>query len=136
VGTYVINWKWSLSLKNPYDFGRFVWGTGRGVDRHLLGLRCMMTQEEAANAAIFADPSYSQSMYFKLSTSNTSPGDFSWGGFGPVVPEGYGSNYAIGKERIRLSISSWNTAPETNAASFRATLKNVFNDLAEAVERA
>ncbi|KAH8554973.1 acyltransferase ChoActase/COT/CPT [Umbelopsis sp. PMI_123] len=109
---------------------------GKGVDRHLLGLRCMMTQEEATKAAIFNDPSYIQSMYFKLSTSNTSPGDYSWGGFGPVVPEGYGSNYAIGKERIRLSISAWKSAPEAEANMFRTTLRKVFDDLGEAIERA
>lgn len=95
----------------------------------------MMTQEEASQAAIFTDPSYIQSMYFKLSTSNTSPGDLTWGGFGPVVPEGYGSNYAIGKERIRLSISTWKTAPEADAVSFRKTLNKVFDDLGEAIER-
>ncbi|KAJ2957227.1 hypothetical protein NQZ79_g7048 [Umbelopsis isabellina] len=98
--------------------------------------KCMMTAEEAANAAIFNDPSYIASMYYKLSTSNTSPGDYSWGGFGPVVPEGYGSNYAIGKERIRLSITNWKTAPEVDSVAFRKTLKTVFNDLAEAIERA
>lgn len=108
---------------------------GKGVDRHLLGLRCMMTQDEATQAAIFNDPSYIQSMYFKLSTSNTSPGDYSWGGFGPVVPDGYGSNYAIGKERIRLSVSAWKSAPQIDAVSFRTTLETVFNDLGEAIER-
>jgi len=109
---------------------------GKGVDRHLLGLRCMMTPKEASTAGLFNDPSYIQSMYFKLSTSNTSPGHVSWGGFGPVVPDGYGSNYAIGKERIRLSISSWKSAPHVDAGSFRTSLEKVFNELGEAVERA
>jgi hypothetical protein len=95
----------------------------------------MMTQDEATQAAIFNDPSYIQSMYFKLSTSNTSPGDYSWGGFGPVVPDGYGSNYAIGKERIRLSVSAWKSAPQIDAVSFRTTLEKVFNDLGDAIER-
>ena len=53
----------------------------------------------------------------------------------PVVPDGYGSNYAIGKERIRLSVSSWKSAPQIDAVSFRTTLETVFNDLGEAIER-
>ncbi|KAG1052324.1 hypothetical protein G6F43_005523 [Rhizopus delemar] len=76
---------------------------GQGVDRHLLGLRCQMTAEEATSedAGIYQDPAYWGSQYWLLSTSNTSPGDWAWGGFGAVVPEGYGINYAIGKERFQ-----------------------------------
>jgi carnitine O-acetyltransferase len=61
---------------------------GQGVDRHLLGLRCMMTPEEAKSdvGAIFRDPAYMGSMTFELSSSNVSPGDYFYGGFGPVAP--------------------------------------------------
>jgi carnitine O-acetyltransferase len=106
--------------------------TGKGVDRHLLGLRVMLRPEEAPNATLFQDPSYIKSMYFKLSTSNTSPGDKHWGGFGAVVPEGYGINYAIGKQRVRMSISSWRNAEETDSASFRSTIRGVFDEFGEA----
>ena len=57
---------------------------GKGVDRHLLGLRVMQKGNEMAD--IFKDPAYLKSMYFKLSSSNVSPGDLFYGGFGPVVP--------------------------------------------------
>lgn len=109
---------------------------GQGVDRHLLGLRCQMTPEEAESegAALFRDPSYWGSQYWLLSTSNTSPGDTSWGGFGAVVPEGYGINYAIGKERVRMSVSSWNSAPETNSAAFRETINDVLDEFGEMAE--
>lgn len=60
--------------------------SGRGVDRHLLGLRCMLRPGETAS--IFTDPSYVKGMYFKLTSSNVSPGDYLYGGFGPVVPDG------------------------------------------------
>jgi carnitine O-acetyltransferase len=58
--------------------------SGLGVDRHLLGLRCMQHPGEMAN--VFTDPSYLKSMNFRLSSSNVSPGDRLYGGFGPVVP--------------------------------------------------
>ncbi|KAG1179484.1 hypothetical protein G6F70_001138 [Rhizopus microsporus] len=110
---------------------------GHGVDRHLLGLRCQMTPEEAASddAAIYQDPSYWGSQYWLLSTSNTSPGDMAWGGFGAVVPEGYGINYAIGKERIRMSVSSWNSCADTNSSSFRKTIQDVLDDFGDVAER-
>ncbi|RIA89411.1 acyltransferase ChoActase/COT/CPT [Glomus cerebriforme] len=107
---------------------------GKGVDRHLLGLRVQIqNEEEKSRALIFTDPSYIQSMYFKLSSSNLSPGDYFYGGFGAVVPEGYGVNYAIGNEGIKFSISSYKKCNETDSASFRKTLKNVFDDLRDSM---
>ncbi|KAF8941640.1 acyltransferase ChoActase/COT/CPT [Dissophora ornata] len=103
---------------------------GKGVDRHLLGLRSMMqTTEEQKRASIFQDPSYIQSMYFRLSSSNMSPGDNFWGGFGPGVPEGYGINYAIGKENIKFSISSLKNCKETNSREFRETILSALRDM-------
>ncbi|KAF8982110.1 Carnitine O-acetyltransferase mitochondrial [Entomortierella lignicola] len=103
---------------------------GKGVDRHLLGLRSMMqTPEEQKQALIFQDPSYIQSMYFKISSSNMSPGDYFWGGFGPVVPEGYGINYAIGKENIKFSISSLKSVKETNSKEFRESILGALRDM-------
>ncbi|GAA5809971.1 hypothetical protein MFLAVUS_003386 [Mucor flavus] len=110
---------------------------GHGVDRHLLGLRTQMTPAEAESegAAIFQDPSYWGSQYWLLSTSNTSPGDLAWGGFGAVVPEGYGSNYAIGKDRVRLSITSWNSYADTDSSAFRKTVQGVLDDFGDVAER-
>ncbi|GBC09236.1 hypothetical protein RclHR1_08700004 [Rhizophagus clarus] len=103
---------------------------GKGVDRHLLGLRCQIqNEEEKSRALIFTDPSYIQSMYFKLSSSNLSPGDYFYGGFGAVVPEGYGINYSIGKEGIKFSICSFKKYNETDSKTLRKTLKNALDDL-------
>ena len=68
--------------------------TGKGVDRHLLGLRCMMTEEELKNLPeLFRDGFFGQSQTWKLSTSSLSPGDqFRGTGFGTPEPDGYGIN--------------------------------------------
>ncbi|KAI9485449.1 MAG: acyltransferase ChoActase/COT/CPT [Benjaminiella poitrasii] len=110
---------------------------GQGIDRHLLGLRCQMKPEEgeSSEAAMFHDPSYWGSQYWCLSTSNTSPGNLTWGGFGPVVPEGYGINYAIGKEHVRMSVSSRKTFPETDSTSFRKTIREVLDEFGDVAER-
>ena len=72
-------------------------------------------------------------MYFKLSSSNLSPGDYFYGGFGAVVPEGYGINYAIGKEGMKFSVCSYKNCKEADSVSFRKTLKNTLDDLRAAV---
>ncbi|CAO3625399.1 unnamed protein product [Cunninghamella blakesleeana] len=111
--------------------------SGQGVDRHLFGLYFQLTPEEAKSdlAAIFKDPSYGQSQYWKLSTSNTSPGNLAWGAFGPVVTDGYGINYAIDKEMVRLSVSSWKSAKDTDSNDFRKTIKTVFDDFGDVAQR-
>lgn len=82
--------------------------TGNGVDRHLLGLRCQLQgPEETEEAGIFLDPAYTYSQSFRLSSSNMSPGDAFYGGFAPVVQDGYGINYSLGREGIKASISIW-----------------------------
>lgn len=48
--------------------------TGRGIDRHLLGLRLMMRPETGERAALFDDPLFERSQEWKLSTSALSAG--------------------------------------------------------------
>ncbi|KAI9319380.1 acyltransferase ChoActase/COT/CPT [Dichotomocladium elegans] len=110
---------------------------GLGVDRHLLGLKCQMTPEEAGSeaAAMFQDPSYYGSQNWMLSTSNVSPGDRSWGGFGAVVPEGYGIAYSIDKDKVRMSISSWVSCKDTDSNEFRETIRDVLDEFGEVAEK-
>jgi len=69
-----------------------------------------------------------------LSTSNV-PAEAFWGGFGNVVPDGYGVNYIIKKKRIDVTICT-----ETNAGSdlnkFRKAVFESFNDIRALVEGA
>ena len=103
---------------------------GRGIDRHLLGLRCMIqTPQEAESAQLFKDISYSKSTHFKLSTSNMSPGINFYGGFGPVYPDGYGINYAIDQDFLKFSISNKKSCSTTNGKEFRATLLRTLKDM-------
>lgn len=69
--------------------------SGRGVDRHLLGLRILANGNGGPTPAIFADPSFAASMRYLLSTSNLTPAQEFFGGFGPMYTEGYGIAYAL-----------------------------------------
>jgi carnitine O-acetyltransferase len=99
---------------------------GMGIDRHLLGLRCM--QQPGEPNEFFQDPVFFESMNFRLSTSNMSPGTKFYGGFGPVVADGYGINYAIQPEAIKFSISA-KTNQKTNAYKYREILERTIKDV-------
>jgi len=100
---------------------------GQGFDRHFLGLRCMMEANESSD--FFKNPLFSESGNYRLSTSNMSPGDKFYGGFGPVVGDGYGINYAIGKDDMKFSISHKLSAKTTNAYAFRDALERTMIDM-------
>ncbi|KAJ1998705.1 hypothetical protein GGI04_004134 [Coemansia thaxteri] len=110
---------------------------GKGVDRHLLGLRVQIrSPEEAERAWLFTDDSYVKSMSFGLSTSNVTPGERFRGGFAPVILDGYGVNYALDKADLKFSVSEWLSSSVTDAPAFRQTLQQTLADLYEAGEYA
>lgn len=91
----------------------------------------MLTSDEANSGSIgqiFRDPAFLGSMSFKLSTSNVSPGDCFYGGFGPVMSDGYGINYAIGKESLRFSVSARRVSGNTCSRSFRRVIEETLRD--------
>lgn len=107
---------------------------GKGIDRHLLGLETMLYEERTSGAEItgdemFSDEVYSKSRSFGLSTSNMSPGTRFYGGFGPGTKSGYGVNYAIGRDEIRLSISSCLSGEGSDSFEFRRTIERSLVDM-------
>ncbi|KAJ3101205.1 hypothetical protein HDU96_010082 [Phlyctochytrium bullatum] len=111
---------------------------GFGVDRHLLGLRmCMKSDEERKEAEIFKDPMYARSSHWNLSTSGLFPGPVIAGtGFGAVVPDGYGMNYIIFPNRIKMGVESKVSFPETSTIKFCETFSAVLADMGRVVEKA
>ncbi|TPX71179.1 hypothetical protein SpCBS45565_g01373 [Spizellomyces sp. 'palustris'] len=105
-------------------------GQGRGVDRHLLGLRMCMKDGESAE--IFKDPAYGKSSYWQLSTSGLFPGDRILGtGFGAVYPDGYGMNYMIASKVIKIGVESKCSCKETSSGKYIETLASVLTDIAQ-----
>lgn len=67
--------------------------SGRGFDRHLLGLRLLLRPLHAESAALFEDELFDRSAYWKLSTSALSAGLlFKGTGFSSAYEDGYGIN--------------------------------------------
>jgi carnitine O-acetyltransferase len=48
--------------------------TGKGIDRHLLGLRLMLKLQDGERAVFFEDEMFGRSQQWKLSTSGLSAG--------------------------------------------------------------
>jgi hypothetical protein len=67
--------------------------TGRGFDRHLLGLRLLLRPLNNEVAPLLDDELFGRSAQWKLSTSGLSAGLlFKGTGFGASYPDGYGIN--------------------------------------------
>jgi carnitine O-acetyltransferase len=75
--------------------------TGRGIDRHFLGLRLLLREGESH--PLLDDPLFAKSQEWVLSTSGLSAGDrFHGTGFGAVYPNGYGINCELLASRSQL----------------------------------
>ena len=71
---------------------------GKGVDRHLLGLKkCLAEGEELPE--IYRDPAYAYSATWYLSTSQLSSEFFNGYGWSQVVDDGFGIAYMINENR-------------------------------------
>jgi len=76
-----------------------------GVDRHFFGLS-MLVDEQEKTPALFADPVFGRSKWWRLSTSNLShPNIVNWG-FGQVVPDGCGVAYSVHPKSCVFTISA------------------------------
>lgn len=91
--------------------------TGKGIDRHFLGLRLLMKDGESCD--LFSDELFGRSQEWKLSTSGLSAGTFFRGtGFGSTYHDGYGINYLLGPNIIKFGIESKFSCKETSSAQF------------------
>lgn len=71
---------------------------GKGVDRHLFGLKKLLGLGEEV-PAIFKDPAYSYSSSWYLSTSQLSSEYFNGYGWSQVIDQGFGIAYMINENR-------------------------------------
>ena len=78
---------------------------GKGVDRHLYGLKKLLQPGEEL-PALYKDPVYGYSSSWYLSTSQLSSEFFNGWGFSEVIEEGFGLGYMIGNNDFRINIAS------------------------------
>ncbi|KAL7750452.1 Carnitine O-acetyltransferase mitochondrial [Sorochytrium milnesiophthora] len=78
---------------------------GKGVDRHLLGLRLLLGPNDP-KPSIFSDPAYTNSCHWNLSTSQLTSEYYDGYGWGEVVPDGYGLAYMIKENSVHVNMTS------------------------------
>jgi carnitine O-acetyltransferase len=95
---------------------------GRGMDRHLLGLRRMLRPGEPL-PALYADKGYATLSRSVLSTSAlpSSPG-VQLTGFGPVVDEGFGVSYTIHDDRIGCVVTNFHGLADSFAGELERSM--------------
>ncbi|KAI9663066.1 MAG: Carnitine O-acetyltransferase mitochondrial [Bathelium mastoideum] len=76
---------------------------GRGVDRHLFGLKKVLKEGEEL-PGIFKDPAYGYSSTWYISTSQLSSEYFNGYGWSQVVDDGWGIAYMINENSIQFNI--------------------------------
>ncbi|KAI5814607.1 acyltransferase ChoActase/COT/CPT [Pyronema omphalodes] len=80
-------------------------GEGKGVDRHLFGLKqCLEPGQETP--AIFADPVCSYSSSWFLSTSQLNSEYFNGYGWSQVIDQGFGIAYMVNNDALQFNIVS------------------------------
>ncbi len=78
---------------------------GRGVDRHLFGLKkCLKEGEDVP--ALYQDPAYSYSSSWYISSSQLSSEYFNGYGWSQVIDDGWGIAYMINENSIQFNVCS------------------------------
>ncbi|KAF7982583.1 hypothetical protein HWV62_27591 [Athelia sp. TMB] len=101
-------------------------GAGLGVDRHLLGLRQVLTPLDAA-PPLFGDALLARSAHWNLSTSAIFSRHFDAYGWGAVVRDGYGVAYMTGfDDHMKFTVTSGGGMPN---AAFRDAIARAAEDV-------
>ncbi|KAG1905364.1 uncharacterized protein F5891DRAFT_1183308 [Suillus fuscotomentosus] len=121
---------------------------GRGIDRHLLGLKLMLEElpVDATTSTSSSDspsksgptdppqkrthPLFADSQEWKLSTSGLSTDDqFRGTGFGVGWEDGYGINYLIALNRIKFCVESKFSSPLTSTNKSKQHIADALRDM-------
>ncbi|BGP15274.1 Carnitine O-acetyltransferase mitochondrial [Rhodosporidiobolus nylandii] len=107
---------------------------GRGVDRHLFGLKKLLKEGEQL-PELYKDKTFAQSSNWVLSTSQLSSEYFAGWGYGEVVDEGYGLAYSVNARSLLFTITSMNRGAHNNVNSFKAYLEESCEDVRAMMEK-
>ncbi|EDW97707.1 carnitine O-acetyltransferase [Drosophila yakuba] len=104
---------------------------GKGVDRHLFGLRQMVVENCLPVPEFFASPGYVKSTHFRMSTSQVATKYDAFMGYGPSAEDGYACCYNPREHDIILAISAWRRCLATDHIKFAKLLEQSFVQMRE-----
>lgn len=104
---------------------------GQGFDRHLFALR-QIASEQGQLPELYTDPAYSFINHNILSTSTLVSPSVRFGGFAPVVPDGYGIGYAAQDNFLGCNVTCY--PPSRNIPEFLDCVRQSFDEMFEVLE--
>ncbi|KAG8130894.1 hypothetical protein E2320_017597 [Naja naja] len=105
---------------------------GQGFDRHLFALKYLVQRRGGTIPDIYTDPAYKNINHINISTSTLSTPAINHGGFGPVVPNGFGIGYNVFDTWIGCLITSYlEKELDEHLTCLRSTLDDIFEVLEE-----
>lgn len=107
---------------------------GKGVDRHLFGLKLMALENGLPIPDFFSSPGFIKSSNFRVSTSQVATKYEAFMGYGPAVDDGYACCYNPREHDIILAISSWRHCEITNHIKFSNSLEKSFSQMRAVLE--
>ncbi|XP_033165213.1 carnitine O-acetyltransferase isoform X2 [Drosophila mauritiana] len=108
---------------------------GKGVDRHLLGLKLMAQEHSKPIPEFFKSPGFVKSSHFRMSTSQVATKYDAFMGYGPATDDGYACCYNPRDNDIILAISAWRHCPITDHLKFAKTLEQSFFEMKNVLEK-
>lgn len=103
---------------------------GQGFDRHFFAMRCLAGKLEMSKPLLFQDPTHTLAYHFALSTSHLYGQQLVAGGYGPVVPDGFGLAYGFTDAGMSLNCSTFESQNSDEfALAFMESLQEINNVL-------
>jgi len=107
---------------------------GKGVDRHLLGLKLMALENELPIPEFFSKDFVARSANFMLSTSQVPSKHESFMCYGPLDMNGYGICYNPRENDMMFAISCWKTSKTAKAEEMAVTLAQCLDHMKTVLE--
>ncbi|XP_029474182.1 carnitine O-palmitoyltransferase 2, mitochondrial [Rhinatrema bivittatum] len=104
---------------------------GKGFDRHLFALRYLAASQALPVPDLFQDEAYRLINHNILSTSTLSSPAVQFGGFAPVVPDGFGVAYGVHDDWVGCNVSSY---PSRNVQEFLQCVHHALEDIFQVLE--
>lgn len=102
---------------------------GRGVDRHLLGLKLMAVENNLPIPKFFNSPGFIKSTHFRIATSQVATQNEAFMSYGPSTDDGYGCCYNPRTNDIFFAVSSWKSNNETSSIRFAGSIKEALDKM-------
>ncbi|XP_065358406.1 carnitine O-acetyltransferase isoform X3 [Calliphora vicina] len=109
---------------------------GRGVDRHLLGLKLMAIENNKPIPKFYQSPGFVKSAHYRVSTSQVASPNEAFMCYGPLTHDGYGCCYNPRNSDIFLACSAWHSNDQTCAKKFAKAISEALTSMRDLLERA